>query len=170
MQVMLEDSGNEKKILAFIESVMSSLSMRRYTEECERQFKSIFNCERVNMILVDRFKKQLFRFKSDWRDPHRLVTESHSMDVGLAGYVAISCHTLFSDKVKDENRYNIEVDDPKSQKEGQMPARQLITCPVFAKTDRDDITGAEKAGGGSNLGSFPRAIIQLINKNDADGF
>jgi len=115
---MLVDAGHEKKILNFVENVMSSLSMRRYAEECERQFASIFNCERVNMILVDRFNKQLFRFKIDIRDPDRLATESHTMDQGLAGYVAISCHTLYSDRVADENRYCIEVDDPNSQKEG----------------------------------------------------
>jgi len=169
MQVTLADSGHEKKILSFVESVMSSLSMRRYTEECERQFADIFNCERVNMILVDRFKKQLFRFKSDWRDPDRVVTESHTMDHGLAGHVAISCHTLFSDRVAEENRYYVEVDDPKSEKDDAKPARQIISCPVFARTDREDLSGAEQ-GGGNALGSFPRAIIQLINKKTSDGF
>lgn len=167
---MLVDAGHEKKILSFVENVMSSLSMRRYTEECEIEFASIFNCERVNMILVDRFNKNLFRFKTDYRDPDRVCTESHTMDQGLAGYVAISCHTLYSDRIADENRYCIEVDDPNSQKEDQMPARQIITCPVFAKSDRDDMSGAKEGGAANSLGNFPRAIIQLINKKDSDGF
>jgi hypothetical protein len=54
-------------------------------------------------------------------------------------------------------------------------AKQIITCPVFAKSDKDDpIVGraaSAQSGNGERadkrtavLGNFPRAIIQLINK------
>ena len=94
MNVMLEDTGHEKLILSFVEDVLSSLSMRRYNDECEKYLASIFKCERVNMTLIDRFNKKLFRFKTDMRDPEKLAVESFTMDQGLAGYVAVSCHTL----------------------------------------------------------------------------
>lgn len=40
------------------------------------------------------------------------------MEQGLAGYVAISCHTIFTDKISEENRYVTDIDDPRSDKEG----------------------------------------------------
>ncbi len=56
----------------------------------------------------------MFRIKSNELNPDILSRKSYSMEVGLAGYVAVTCHTLFSDKILDDNRYNIEVDDPNS--------------------------------------------------------
>ena len=96
------------------------------------------------------------------------------MENGLAGYVAISCHTIFTDKISEENRYIIDIDDPKYDIEKMQPARQLITCPIFAKTDKEEIPSqngeSNTAPQMSSLGKFPRAIIQLINKKDYDGF
>jgi len=75
------------------------------------------------MVLVDRFKKDLYRYVQDENNPRRLITKSYSIDQGLAGYVAVSCHTVFTDKLSDENRYLPEVDDPGSLKDGEKPAR-----------------------------------------------
>ena len=57
----------------------------------------------------------------------------------------------------------------------------MITCPIFARTDKDDpIVGrATPAEEGEEaildkraavLGNFPRAIVQIINKQDPLGF
>jgi len=74
-------------------------------------------------MLIDRVKKELFRIKANEYNPDILSRKSYSMEVGLAGYVAVTCHTLFSDKIIDDNRYNVEVDDPQSGKTGQHQAR-----------------------------------------------
>lgn len=92
--------------------------------------------------------------------------KTHTMDQGLAGYVAVSCHTLYSDNILLENRYNPEVDDPKSELNGNLPAREIVSAPVFAKTDRDEGSSGEKVNSQNSLGSYPRAIIQIINKKD----
>ena len=88
--------------------------------------------------MIDRFRKDMFRYIHDFQNPDRIVTKSFPMEMGLAGYTAISCHTIFTDKISEDNRYIAEIDDP-TFKEGNLPARQLITCPVFAKTDKDEI-------------------------------
>ena len=49
------------------------------------------------MVLVDRFKKDIFRFVTNRAHPERLKTKSYNFDQGIAGYVAITCHTLLSD-------------------------------------------------------------------------
>ena len=57
----------------------------------------------------------------------------------------------------------------------------MITCPVFARTDKDDpIVGRATSGEDAEegildkraalLGNFPRAIVQVINKHDPLGF
>jgi hypothetical protein len=111
--------------------------MKTFSEQCEKDLKHIFNCERVNVTLVDRFRKDLFRYTHDDKNPDRLITKSYPIEQGLAGYVAISCHTIFTDKLSDENRYVMALDDPNANRDDQLAARQLITCPIFAKTDKD---------------------------------
>lgn len=41
----------------------------------------------------------------------------------MAGYVALSCHTLSAEKVQEEVRYSPEVDDPRTLTEEVEPAR-----------------------------------------------
>jgi hypothetical protein len=92
---------------------MSSFSIKTFSEACEHELKGIFNCERVNVTLVDRFKQDLYRYQHDYNNPSRLITKSFPMENGLAGYAANSCHTIFTDKISEENRYIIDIDDPK---------------------------------------------------------
>jgi hypothetical protein len=84
----------------------------------------------------------MFRYIHDSQNPDKIITKSFPMEQGLAGYTAISCHTIFTDKISEDNRYVAEIDDP-NFKTGNMPARQLITCPVFAKTDKDEIGNSD---------------------------
>jgi hypothetical protein len=39
--------------------------MRLFVEEVESKFTKIFNVERANLVLVDRFKKDLFKYHVD---------------------------------------------------------------------------------------------------------
>ena len=102
--------------------------MKTFKEQCEKDLKDIFKCERVNVTMVDRFRKDLFTYIHDDRNPDRVITRSFPMEQGLAGYTAISCHTIFTDKIQEDNRYVSEIDDP-SFREGQLPARQFGQWP-----------------------------------------
>ena len=42
-------------------------------------------------------------------------------------------------------------------------ARQIISVPIYSSNDKYDI-------GVDSLSNYPRAVIQLINKNDPNGF
>ena len=53
-QEMMIESGKESKLLDFVENVLSSLTMKAFVEQCEASFQSIFSCERVNFMLIDR--------------------------------------------------------------------------------------------------------------------
>lgn len=120
---VLKDSGMEHKVITLVERIMSSFSIKTFAEAIEKECPRIFNCERVNVVLIDRFKEDLYRYVHQDMNPSKLVTKSFSMEQGLAGYVAISCHTIFTDKISEENRYVPEIDDLGSLKQGAKPAR-----------------------------------------------
>lgn len=63
-------------------------------------------------MIVDRFKKDLFRYTYD-ESSNEDVIHTFPLDKGLAGYVAISGHTLFIKNIEEDSRFNSEVDDPK---------------------------------------------------------
>lgn len=72
----------------------------------------LFESERANLILVDRFKRDLFRYEYD--EPNKQdVLKSFHIEKGLAGYVTLSGHTLFVQNIDEDTRYYAEVDDPK---------------------------------------------------------
>jgi hypothetical protein len=126
------------------------------------QLKVLFNCERVTMVLVDRFKKDLFRYIPDPDHPSRSKIESYPLEAGLAGHVAVSCHTVFIEKISDENRFTPSIDDPKSLKEDLHRAKQCLSVPIFAKTDRDDqelMSEKILSHSLSSLSSLPRAVV-----------
>ncbi len=72
----------------------------------------LFDCERSNLILVDRFKKDLFKYVYDPKTNEDII-KTFQLEKGLAGYVAISNHTLFVQNIEDDSRFNKEIDDPK---------------------------------------------------------
>jgi hypothetical protein len=68
------------------------------------------------MLLIDREQKALYRYKMKklgQKDGESMdMYPLYSMDktggeekTGLAGYVAISCHTLMTDNIKNEGRF-----------------------------------------------------------------
>ena len=138
--------------------------MKNYTDCCEAILPTIFNCQRVNMMLIDRFQGQLYKY---YQLPSRVGMKTYAMNNdSLSGYVAITCNTFFADKLDEESRFSVEIDDPKSIHDSEESAKQIITCPVFARYDKLTSNGEET----NPLAEFPRSIIQLINKNDQDGF
>ena len=86
--------------------------MRKFIEIVEEQFAKIFEAERANLILVDRFKKDIFRYVQNPKTGEDEI-KTYPLEKGLAGYVAISSHTLFVQNIDDDSRFNSEVDDIK---------------------------------------------------------
>ena len=70
----------------------------------------VFGCERVNLILVDRFNKRFFRSKLMPSGNNKITT--YPIEASLAGYVAISCHAMLTDNIEEESRFNQLIDDP----------------------------------------------------------
>ena len=84
-----------------MELIMKTKSIHSFTEECEKHLSLIFNCQRVNMILVDRFKKTFFRYKRVGPSGESKLI-SYPIEQSIAGFVAISCQPIYTDKVVDE--------------------------------------------------------------------
>jgi hypothetical protein len=61
--------------------------MRRFIEEVEKKFVDIFECERANFILVDRTKRDLYKYYYDAKS-NSDVMKTFDIMKGLAGYVA----------------------------------------------------------------------------------
>mmetsp|Transcript_7797 Transcript_7797/g.11005 ORF Transcript_7797/g.11005 Transcript_7797/m.11005 type:complete len:80 (+) Transcript_7797:903-1142(+) len=75
-----------------------------YCRSIELFFADLFHCERVNVILVHRIKKFLFRIEEDGPGTFKFV--KFDLQRGLAGFVAISSHTQLTDSVPDEVKFN----------------------------------------------------------------
>ena len=134
--------------------VLNQCSMYDYCKSIELFFTKLFQCERVNVILCHRFKKYLYRIGIDTNNGGYTTTK-FDLQAGLAGYVCISSHSVITDSVPNEAKFNQQVDDPLGTPES--PALQMISCPVNAS---EDFYEANKEG----VSNYPRAIIQLINK------
>jgi len=129
--------------------------MYDYCKAIEIFFAELFDCQRVNVVLVHRFKKYLFRIEAD-KKPGTFKFVKFELQRGIAGYSAISSHTVITESVGDENKFIAEIDDPNAP-DGE-PACQMITCPINAA---DDFITMSREG----LTNYPRALIQLINRN-----
>ena len=64
------------------------------------------------MMLIDRFKGELYKYH-DVGSSVQMKAYSMNND-SICGFVGKSCTTLFSENVRDEIKYNINIDDPKS--------------------------------------------------------
>ena len=129
--------------------VLTQCTMFDYCNAIELFFTNLFHCERVNVVLCHRFKKYLYRIGTDPRNGG-YTTQKFDLQAGLAGYVCISSHSVITDSVPNEAKFNQQVDDPKGTPES--PALQMISCPVNAS---EDFSAANKEG----VSNYPRAII-----------
>ena len=144
-----------------VESSLCSMSLRSLVNCCKEQLAIMFGCERVNMILVDRIRKDFYTYSHD-SELGIQRTKSFAIEQSLAAHSAISCHSIYTEKVEDESRFIREIDDPQSYRNDNLPkARQIITCPIFSLCDFKN---------SSNISNLPRAVIQLINKDSNKDF
>ena len=132
---VIQKSAQDKRIIALAEKILSKTSIRNFVDECKKQMTFIFDCERVNMILVDRFRRVFFKIVYDESNNIENIV-SYPIEQSLATSTVISGHAIFTDDVTEETRYSSEIDDPEGHKNPELsPARQILTCPIFALTD-----------------------------------
>ena len=106
--------------------------MYDFCKAIEIFFADLFHCERVNVVLIHRFKKYLYRIEPDPKSgTHRIV--KFELASGIAGYVAISSHSILTESVKGDSKFTKNIDDPKGTEDN--PALQMISCPVSAIGD-----------------------------------
>ena len=65
----------------------------------------------MNVILVHRFKKYLFRIEADPQSGTQKL-QKFDLQAGIAGFVTISSHSVMTEKVESDSKFNQEIDDP----------------------------------------------------------
>ena len=81
-----------------MDKIMQQTSIYDFCRAIELFFAELFDCERVNVVMVHRFKKFLFRIEIDEETgAYNLV--KFELQAGIAGYVAISSHPLVTENV-----------------------------------------------------------------------
>ena len=72
--------------------------MHDFCKAIELFFADLFFCERVNVILVHRFKKYLYRIETEPKTgTYKLV--KFDLQAGIAGFVCISSHSVITEDV-----------------------------------------------------------------------
>ncbi|CDW73453.1 UNKNOWN [Stylonychia lemnae] len=141
---MNKEHDEERRVLTMVDSILQFPNMRLFIETVENQFQQIFECERANLVLVDRFKKDLFKYTHN-EHTNEDNLQTYHLDRGIAGYVAISGHSLYVQNIDEDSKFNNEIDDPKG---------------IYYKYEV----------GSDSLANLPRGVIQLINRSDPNGF
>ncbi len=111
--------------------------MLNLVSKVEEVLPKLFNCERATLVLVHRHRKFLYQIKHE-ENSNSLGLVEHDINKGLAGYVAISTNTLFTDGASDDIRFFTELDDPNYSATDleQTLARDVISVPVYTHHDR----------------------------------
>ena len=109
---MEKESEEEKQVISMVDEILQYPSMRKFIEVVEDQFAKLFHAERANLILVDRFKKDMYKYVFDAKSNEDII-KTYPLEKGLAGYVAVSSHSIFVQNIDEDSRFNKEIDDPK---------------------------------------------------------
>lgn len=153
---VLAEIVDENYVFRTMDRVMQQSTMHDFCRAIEIFFAELFQCERVNVVLVHRFKRYLYRVELEKSGTFKLCR--FELQAGIAGYVCVSSHPVITESVQSEAKFSAEIDDPRAPPNSL--ARQMVSCPVNAA---DDFAQMNKEG----QTSLPRAVIQLINKKEA---
>ena len=140
---------DENFVFKTMDKIMQQCTMYDFCKGIEIFFSEMFDCERVNVVLVHRVKKFLYRIEPDTA-PGTYKHVKFPLQAGIAGFVCISSHSLVTEAVQSENKFSKEIDDPKGTEEN--PAIQMVSCPINTTNDFQQMN---KEG----LTNYPRAII-----------
>lgn len=140
---------DENFVMSTMDKIMNQCTMYDFCKAIEIYFAELFNCERVNVVLVHRFKKFLYRVEPDAKTGVHSI-QKFDFQAGIAGFVNISSHSLITESVTKDSKFNPVVDDPMSSPES--PTFNMISCPVNAS---NDFQLMNKEG----MTNYPRCII-----------
>ena len=146
---VLAEIVDESYVFRTMDKVMQQCTMHDFCRAIELFFAELFFCERVNVVLVHRFKKYIYRIETDTKTGTYHM-QKFDLQAGIAGFVCISSHSVITESVQTEAKFNAQIDDPKAP--ANSPANQMVSCPVNAP---DDFAQMNKEG----LTNLPRAII-----------
>lgn len=79
---------------ALVDEVLNQKSMLAFQHSIEKKFPEYFNCERATVVMVQRFKKFMYRICKNTTTGEDYI-EKFDMDDGLAGFVNMSANSLF---------------------------------------------------------------------------
>lgn len=147
--------SNESAMLTLADKILCQNSMYHFQTMIEKTFPSYMDCERVVVVMVQRFKKFIYRICHDEHTGEDYITK-HDFDQGLAGSVAISGHSVMQGNVQKDYRFVATIDDPYFNERVHKPANEIVAVPVFATDDWSQPEGEDTRR--------PRAIVILINK------
>lgn len=72
--------------------------MHDFCKAIEIYFAELFNCERVNVVLVHRVKQHLYRIEQDTL-PGTYKFVKNNMQAGLAGFVCVTARAIITEAV-----------------------------------------------------------------------
>ena len=96
--VVSREIVDENFVFKTMDKIMQQSSMYDFCHSIELFFADLFRCERVNVVLVHRFKKYLFRIEPDTSSGTFKMVK-HDLQAGIAGFVTISAHPIITEAV-----------------------------------------------------------------------
>jgi hypothetical protein len=79
-------------VLAMVDSILRYPSMKRFQETVEEEFAKLFDCERANIVIVNRYQKEMYRVIYD-KENSEFKMKLMSFERGISGYVAFNGQT-----------------------------------------------------------------------------
>ena len=119
-------------MLKLVDKVLEKPSTGGMVKSIKKEFRDLFQVERVNILLVNRYQKFFFKIQKDKATGSEEYVK-YEMQQGLAGYAAACGNSVLSEHVANDVRFVKAVDDPKGT--AAAPPLQILTVPVFARND-----------------------------------
>lgn len=81
--------NEESNLLSVVDKILSKKSTVTFVEQIESSLQKIFNCERVTLMMVNRFKKFSFRYIKDPNTGEESMKQ-YDFKLGFTSQVAIA--------------------------------------------------------------------------------
>ncbi|CAI2377824.1 unnamed protein product [Moneuplotes crassus] len=137
------------------EKILSVPSSGFLISQIESFVKKFMDCQRVTFYLFDSKRNELYTLYATSKSEYRIL--SYSSQKGICGFVVSTGTSVILHEVYDDNRYNPEIDDPRS--DGDIFS--LLTVPILCSNLNPNMESNE---------SSTKGVLQLANKKDGTQF